>query len=114
MKHLTLSAVWMIAVAHICVTAHAEEVATAASSTLAEEGRRIYAGQCSRCHGYHMINEGLVGFDLRKFPKDDRERFVNSVSRGKQPRMPPWGDVLSANDIEALWAYIRTGGGDAP
>jgi mono/diheme cytochrome c family protein len=111
MKRLALSVMWTIAIAHIGGLAHGEEVA-AAGSTLAEEGRRIYAGQCSRCHGYHMINEGLVGFDLRKFPKDDHERFVNSVSRGKPPRMPPWGDVLSANDIDALWAYVRTGGGN--
>jgi len=45
MKRLALSAMWMIAITHICGTAHAEEVAAAASSTLAEEGRRIYAGQ---------------------------------------------------------------------
>jgi len=24
--------------------------------------------------------------------------------------MPPWGDVLSSAEIEALWAYVRTGG----
>ena len=110
MKHLALSALWAIAIAQFGNVAHAEEVAAAGSSTAAEDGRRIYAGQCSRCHGYHMVNEGLVGFDLRKFPKDDHERFVNSVSRGKPPKMPPWGDVLSASDVEALWAYVRTGG----
>jgi mono/diheme cytochrome c family protein len=79
-------------------------------SALAEEGRTIYTRQCSRCHGYNMINNGLVGFDLRKFPRDDQERFINSVSRGKPPKMPPWGDVLSSSEIEALWAYVQTGG----
>jgi len=24
--------------------------------------------------------------------------------------MPPWGDMLKAEDIEALWAYVLTGG----
>jgi len=109
MTRVALSVMWAIAIVNIGGWAHGEDVA-ASSPALAEEGRRIYTGQCSRCHGYHMINEGLVGFDLRKFPRDDHERFVNSVSRGKPPKMPPWGDVLSANDIEALWAYVRTGG----
>jgi mono/diheme cytochrome c family protein len=47
-------------------------------------------------------------FDLSKFPHDQHERFVSSVMRGKN-QMPPWGDLLSASDIEALWAYVRAG-----
>jgi mono/diheme cytochrome c family protein len=78
----------------------------------AQEGRTIYTRLCSRCHGYNMINNGLAGFDLRNFPKDAHERFVNSVRRGKLPKMPPWGDLLSDNEIEALWAYVQTGGGN--
>ncbi len=81
------------------------------ASALPQEGRLIYARQCSRCHGYNMINNGgLIAIDLRKFPKDQRDRFVNAVAKGKAPKMPPWGDVLSANEIEALWAYIQSGG----
>ena len=78
-------------------------------SPLADEGRALYSGQCARCHGANMVNNGLVGFDLRKFPKEDRERFVNSVREGKPPNMPPWGDVFSDHEIEALWAYVRAG-----
>ena len=40
-----------------------------------------------------------------KFP---RERFVTSVTRGKNA-MPPWGDVLKPEEIEALWLYVTTG-----
>jgi mono/diheme cytochrome c family protein len=25
--------------------------------------------------------------------------------------MPPWRDVLKPDEIEAIWAYVRTGGG---
>jgi mono/diheme cytochrome c family protein len=57
-----------------------------------------------------MNNAGLVGFDLRKFQKKDHERFANSVRHGKPPNMPPWGDVLSSQEIEALWAYVQSGG----
>jgi mono/diheme cytochrome c family protein len=30
------------------------------------------------------------------------------VTNGKN-NMPPWGDVLKPNDVEALWAYFSTG-----
>jgi mono/diheme cytochrome c family protein len=44
-------------------------------------------------------------FDLRKFPHDQRERFVNSVIRGKN-QMPAWGESLKPDELEALWAYV--------
>jgi cytochrome c6 len=47
-------------------------------------------------------------FDLRKFPHDQPERFVNSVTRGKN-MMPPWGDLLDPADIDALWSYVVAG-----
>ena len=56
-----------------------------------------------------MVNPGTSSFDLRKFPQDDRARFVESVMHGKNT-MPAWGDILTPDEIEALWAYVRTGG----
>ncbi|MDQ2801822.1 MAG: cytochrome c, partial [Pseudomonadota bacterium] len=64
---------------------------------------------CSHCHGIHMVNPGNSSFDLRKFPHDQRARFFNSVTHGKG-NMPPWGDILKPDEIEAIWAYVRTGG----
>ena len=80
------------------------------SPDLVREGHALYVQECSRCHGFNMINNGGAAFDLRTFPKNDRARFFHSVTKGKPPDMPPWGDVLAASDIEALWAYVRTGG----
>lgn len=73
------------------------------------KGSELFAGICSHCHGPHMVNPGTVSFDLRKFPHDDRARFFNSVRNGKNT-MPPWKDVLHPDEIEAVWAYVRTGG----
>jgi mono/diheme cytochrome c family protein len=70
-------------------------------------GADIYSQNCSPCHGPRLLGEESA-FDLRKFPKDQRERFVNSVTRGKNA-MPPWGDLLKPPDIDALWAYVVTG-----
>jgi cytochrome c55X len=76
----------------------------------AQRGKALYGLHCSHCHGFGMVNAGNVVPDLREFPKDNRQRFVDTVERGKNNRMPPWGDLLSSDEIEELWAYIRTGG----
>jgi mono/diheme cytochrome c family protein len=70
-------------------------------------GAATFARNCSPCHGAHMI-EPQGAFDLRTFPHDEHERFVNSVSNGKN-QMPPWRDLLKPDDIEALWAYVVAG-----
>jgi len=71
-----------------------------------KRGAEIYARNCSPCHGPRLIGEESA-FDLRTFPHDQHDRFVNSVTRGKNT-MPPWGDLLKRDDIEALWAYVLT------
>ena len=72
-------------------------------------GANLFAHTCSHCHGPEMVNPGNFSFDLRKFPRDGRDRFFNSVRNGKKA-MPPWKDVLHPDEIEAIWAYVRTGG----
>jgi mono/diheme cytochrome c family protein len=70
-------------------------------------GADTYARHCSPCHGVRMKNpEGA--FDLMKFPKDSASRFQTSVSKGKNA-MPPWGDLLKPEEIDALWAYVVAG-----
>jgi mono/diheme cytochrome c family protein len=76
---------------------------------LAAQGKSLFAQLCSHCHGVNMVNPGTSSFDLRKFPHDDQARFVNSVTHGKNT-MPAWGDILQPDEIEVLWAYVRSGG----
>ena len=72
-----------------------------------EVGAKVFARNCSPCHGPRM-RDPESAFDLRKFPHDAHDRFVSSVTRGKN-QMPPWGDLLKPEEIEALWAYVVTG-----
>jgi len=81
----------------------------AAAPELAVQGKAQYRQFCSNCHGVNMVNAGTSSFDLRKFPPDDKTRFVNSVKHGKNA-MPAWGDILKPEEIEAIWAYVLTGG----
>jgi mono/diheme cytochrome c family protein len=69
-------------------------------------GAEIYASNCATCHGNRMKNPEWA-IDLATIPKDDRQRFIQSVTNGKG-NMPPWGDVLKPADVEALWAYFST------
>ena len=77
---------------------------------LALKGKAMYAQHCSHCHGFNMVNPGTVTYDLRTFPHGQKSRFINSVINGKGGIMPPWGDAVSLDDIEALWNYVLTKG----
>jgi mono/diheme cytochrome c family protein len=72
-----------------------------------ELGTKAYAQRCSHCHGPNMVNAGTITPDLRRFP-EDKERFFTTVKLGKNGRMPPWGDLLSDDEIASLWAYISS------
>ncbi|SMC43686.1 c-type cytochrome [Polynucleobacter kasalickyi] len=69
-------------------------------------GEKTYQQYCAACHGAQMKNPQW-GFDLGKFPRDSKIRFIDSVTYGKNA-MPPWEDVLSKDQLEALWAYLQS------
>jgi mono/diheme cytochrome c family protein len=72
-----------------------------------KQGSGIYSQNCAPCHGPRMADP-QGGFDLRTFPPDQKGRFMNSVTNGKNS-MPPWGGLFSADEIETLWAYVMAG-----
>ena len=97
-------------IALTCFVMSAPAAAQEAQSFSKEQiatGAELYAVNCSPCHGARMQDPGAA-FNLRKFPPDQRERFVNAVTRGKS-QMPPWGDFFKPDQLEALWAYVTTG-----
>ena len=77
-----------------------------AEETAADKGARVYDKYCATCHGDELQNNTGVAFDLRRLKADEHPRFVNSVLHGKKV-MPAWQGVLTSEQIEQLWAYIR-------
>jgi len=73
------------------------------------KGAELYETHCQTCHGPRLANPPWAA-DLRKFPREDRARFIDTVTYGRRA-MPPWEDVLKPDDIEALWAYVVAGDG---
>jgi mono/diheme cytochrome c family protein len=79
------------------------------NNQLIAQGKELYHRMpCVRCHGGNCVQNSSAAFDLRTFPHNDKARFVNSVTNGKNGRMPPWGDVLKPEEIDQLWAYVQS------
>src|SRR5262249_55512969 len=81
--------------------------APAAAQSLAEKGDTLYHNRCAGCHGEQLkAFAGGPAFGLRRLRPDEHDRFVESVISGKD-NMPSWYGILKADEIEAIWAYIR-------
>src|SRR6476646_4906370 len=104
-------------IAAMPAASHAQQAAAAsASASEVEAGRKLYISSCQRCHGINLVTNG-IGFDLRTFPPNDKERFVRSVTEGVRA-MPAWGPTLKRDQLDLLWAYLGAvngwGAGAAP
>jgi mono/diheme cytochrome c family protein len=116
---LSVSRLLLLAVSSLLISvAHAEDDAPAAPAAdkpvvitpeSIEKGRNLYRRLCLRCHGPEMVG-GNNAFDLRTFPVDQHDRFVNSVTNGKRA-MPPWKGIISDEEIAHLWSYVGSRGG---
>lgn len=90
-----------------CAFATAQATAEDDTAERIQKGSAVYSQNCSPCHGPRMLDP-QGAFNLRTFPRDERERFLVSVTKGKN-QMPPWGGLLSREDIESLWLYVIAG-----
>ena len=78
--------------------------ARADDAAFVDLGRKTYTSFCARCHGFNLVM--VTGtFDLRRFPQDEKERFVRSVSKGLRA-MPAWEGNVKPEEIDAIWAYV--------
>jgi mono/diheme cytochrome c family protein len=103
MKRIALS----IAATLVLTQAPAAQAAEKFTPEQVRAGAEIYAVNCAPCHGARMQDPGGA-FDLRKFPRDQHARFIESITRGKN-QMPPWGDFFKPDQLDALWAYVSAG-----
>jgi mono/diheme cytochrome c family protein len=91
----------------LSLTMIAAITAPAGAQSLVEKGDTLYHNRCAGCHGEQLkAFAGGPAFDLRRLRPDEHDRFVESVISGKD-NMPSWYGILKADEIEAIWAYIR-------
>ncbi len=84
-----------------------------ASDAKLNKAKRTYKQFCAHCHGLNMVNPGTSSYDLRKWPKDQKDRFFTVVKKGKG-NMPAWGDILTPDELEHLWYYVASRAGKEP
>src|SRR4051812_48686550 len=89
----------------IAATIGSATQAVAQDQAKVDAGEAIYNDYCFTCHGEKLVSSGQT-FDLRRLTSADRGRFENSVLMGKN-QMPPWKGVLSSEQIDLIWEFIR-------
>ncbi|MCP5272503.1 MAG: cytochrome c [Burkholderiaceae bacterium] len=97
----------------LAATLLAMPAARADDALTPEAGRKAYTGFCARCHGLNLVVSGGGAFDLRRFPADDKARFLHSVNKGLRA-MPAWEGIAKPVQIEAIWRYIGSVNGWPP
>jgi mono/diheme cytochrome c family protein len=95
-----------VLVASFPAPAQEQRLGRTTEGELVDSGRQQYHRICAHCHGFNMVNSGNTVYDLRRFPQDQPERFYRSVTKGKG-NMPSFGDALTQEQIDLLWAYVR-------
>jgi len=71
-----------------------------------EAGETVYGTYCAVCHGDQLVSTGQFP-NLRRLTPNDRAKFASTVREGRN-QMPPWRGVLSDEQIDQIWAYIRS------
>jgi mono/diheme cytochrome c family protein len=99
------STIFLLATLSQTPTAKADDAASSDDQAKIDAGENVYNMRCAICHGDDLVNTGQT-FDLRRLKADERPRFENSVRNGKN-QMPPWKGVLTDDNIDQLWHYIR-------
>ena len=70
------------------------------------EGAQTYAANCAECHGENMVSGGAI-IDIKQLGPNEKNRYLNIMREGKG-QMPSYVGTLSDEQIENLWAYVRS------
>jgi mono/diheme cytochrome c family protein len=88
----------------VCVLLDFTGVASAQDPIAA--GEQIYEEHCASCHGEKLRSTGAMP-DLKQQPAEGRARFDEMVMKGRG-QMPAWQGVVGREELDQLWAYIRS------
>ena len=89
----------------------------------AAAGQEIYEQYCALCHGPEGKGDGSLSANLDPKPRDHTDgAYMNALNdahllnvigaggaaAGLSPIMPAWKDILSAQQIQDVVAFVRT------
>jgi cytochrome c oxidase cbb3-type subunit 3 len=78
-------------------------------------GQRLFANNCALCHG----SDGGGAFGFPNLADGDwlyggsPEAITASITYGRKGSMPPWGNVLDTESIDAVVQHVQNLGGNA-
>ena len=95
----------------------------AAQAQDAQAGQEVYVQYCALCHGPEGKGDGSLSANLDPKPRDHTDgTYMNALSdahllkvigeggaaAGLSPIMPAWKDILSAQHIQDVAAFVRS------
>ena len=88
-------------------------LALGASGARADDVKALFAQRCASCHGADgkgttAMGKKLGAKDLTSV-KGSEDQIVADITNGKPPKMTPFKDKLSAEQIRAVAKYIKGG-----
>jgi quinohemoprotein ethanol dehydrogenase len=101
---------FFLAGAAVCVALGACTDATAQDRAMIEAGEQVYEEHCASCHGVKLRSTGAMP-DLKEQKADGRARFDQMVIAGRG-QMPAWQGVIGRDELDQLWAYVRSRASD--
>jgi mono/diheme cytochrome c family protein len=93
-------------ISFVVSTAVFAHIAPVRAQSPSDAGREVYAEHCAQCHGERLMVTGAAP-DLKLLRADQRARFDQMVRDGKG-QMPAWAGVITDEEIDRIWAYIRS------
>lgn len=75
------------------------------TAKLVAAGKKVYMKSCMSCHGAN--GKGDVGPKLQGLKMSDA-RLTKIIKNGKPGQMPAFGSKLSATELKAVKAYVRS------
>src|SRR5690349_21635733 len=81
-------------------------IVPARAQSAADAGRNVYTEHCATCHGERLNATGAAP-DLKLLRADEKARFDEMVRNGKG-QMPAWEGMISDEEINQVWAYVRS------
>lgn len=80
-------------------------MAMPAAGALEQQGYKLFMLNCAHCHGTDA--RGDEGPDLHGLVKSDA-RIASLIKNGKKGEMPKFASKLTASEVQALVAFVRS------
>lgn len=84
-------------------------------------GAKVFQARCSLCHGTDGHGEGILPMSIKQYPNTnlldpkhgtDTKTLTNIIKHGSSlpqisPEMPPWGDELTATQLDSVVMFVK-------